>query len=364
MGSHRRAWVGPPLATLAVIGGLAAGGPGVAGARPASWEPSACADGSVGADRSGGWFVLEPEIDADGWLTGQTLELGQGGVTVTSAELDAESFASGPTGGLVVAGTDDGRRSFVRVVDTATGCTRYAGEGRDVVRSAVLVDGGTALLEHRVDRRTRADLGVWRVALDDGDGTPVLSAPPPDDRYGRTFATILVTNPGDPAFGVVSCGEDRCRARVVAGDGTVSALEDIGEPIGLAGDALVAYRPCHGWPCGIERIGRDGQRTELVDAAGAAVLVDSDGPVLVFEAPEINGRDVRAIDVRTLARRPLGPVPGDLNVRPAALRAAAAAEAPPGLVVLDRDGARRDPAGTVLLELATGRLRGLEEADR
>jgi hypothetical protein len=89
----------------------------------------------------------------------------------------------------------------------------------DVIRNGIVAADGVSIVESRVDRRTRADLGVWRRPLD--AGAPVRVLPPigPDARFGPTWLTDLAWSDDDTTLVVGSCGETACRYRLVAGLG-------------------------------------------------------------------------------------------------------------------------------------------------
>ena len=360
MVTRGRAWLAPPIVALAIAGSLAGGfggGQRTTAAAPAGWEAPACASSTPGdgVDRGVAWFRLEPVLDAEGWLVAQEVQLGMMGRATHVALLDAESFASGPRGGRIVIGTDDGKRSRVQVVDAAAGCATDAGTRRDVVRGAILAADGTRLIEHRVDRRSRADLGIWEVALAGGHDVRLLPGLPVDDEHGPTFATILLDGSAGE-LAAVSCGEAACRARVLDGSGGVRLTTGLGDPIGLAGGALIAYSPCASLPCGIERIDANGTRTEVAAGAGYAVLVEGDDPSLVIEQPDDPGGRLTVVAVGSGAARIVSGQPG-LRLQPAAHRAFAGAETPAASVLLARDGrVGGDIAASRLLDIATGRI--------
>ena len=143
-------------------------------------------------------------------------------------DLDAESFAAGPFGGTTLIGSDDGRRSRLSLVDAARGCAWPLVASRDVIRTATLAPDGTSLFEFRVDRQTRADLGVWRRALD-GSAAParVLAPIAADARFGPTWTTDLVWSEDGGTLAVQSCGEISCRVRILdPRDGGVRLVAD------------------------------------------------------------------------------------------------------------------------------------------
>lgn len=361
MVTRGRAWLGPPIVALAIAGGFAGsfgGGLRTTDAAPAGWEAPPCAPAPPGdgADRGLPWFRVEPVLDAEGWLVAQEVQLGVLGGATHVALLDAESFASGPRGGRIVIGTDDGKRSRVHVVDAAAGCATDTGTRRDVVRSAVLTADGTRLIEHRLDRRSRADLGIWEVSLAGGQDVRLLPGLPADEEHGATFATVLLSG-SEGELAAVSCGEAACRARMLDGSGGVRLTPGLGDPIGLARGALIAYSPCPSLPCEIERIDANGTRTELVASAGPAVLAGGDDPSLVVEQPDDPGGRLAVLPLGSGVARTLAGPPG-LRLQPVAHRAFAGAETPAGSVLLAPDGrVGRDPARTRLMDIVTGRIR-------
>ena len=182
---------GPAIAAVGAVTLLATttfGAPGRA------WTPAACAgQPRIGDPAPGTWFRIDPVLDA-GTRVGQRLALGHPGEDGSRAlELAAESFAAGPFGGTTLVGSDDGARSQLSLVDVARGCAWTVGISADVVRTATVAPNGATVYEFRVDRRTRADLGVWRRPLD-GSAGPSRVLPPiaPDDRFGPTWITGFI----------------------------------------------------------------------------------------------------------------------------------------------------------------------------
>ena len=90
------------------------------------------------------------------------MTLGRIGGRERHLDLSPESFASGPVDGRVVVGDDDGATSELRIIDVGRGCATVVAREADVIRGAVLSAGDGTIWEHRVDRATRTDLGVWR----------------------------------------------------------------------------------------------------------------------------------------------------------------------------------------------------------
>ncbi|HEV8402466.1 MAG TPA: hypothetical protein VGQ31_05475 [Candidatus Limnocylindrales bacterium] len=382
-------WFGPGLIALAALGlvGAATAGAGT-GVTPPSSAASACADPPTGAiAMSGGpatisladgsatpWFRLDPVIDRDGALAGQRLALGLDGVaSARTLDLPAESFAAGPFGRVVLVGADDGTSSTVRLLDVSAGCTWPIATEQDVIRRATLDRGGSAIYEMRVDRRTRADLGIWLQPI--GGGLParqVLGAPPADGRFGRTWSTELSWDLRGDRLAVQSCGDVACRTRVVdPSGGPTGTLDapDLGGLIGLDGDRLVTYAACRGLPCPI--VSTDlgtGARTMLVPEAGPAVVVATDdGARLVAETGFGDARALRSVTLDGGGADDLGRIPDDLALQAGAAVAGSATELPPGWVLLAPYGrmpADGSTAGSRLRHLPDGATVPLAEAAR
>ncbi len=299
---RRRRW--PTVAALAgvlVIGSAAAGA-----AAPDARPPPGCGPDDPPTRPVTGrpWFRLEPVL-VGGGRDAQRLELAYGRGRTWTMRLDAESFATGPTDGRVVVGTDDGRRSTVSIVDTARGCRQAAGTSADVVRSAVLADDGTTLYEHRVRRGDRADLGIWRRPVGAADATRVLPPIEPDARFGPTWLTELRW--AGRQLVVSTCGEVACRLRLLDPlSGAVRSVSDprIGSLVGAFHDRLAVRGACRGLPCPVLAVDPgSGDVTTLDPEAGqVAVTVDPDGGATLVVA-DVDGHGLRAID---RAGRPRG----------------------------------------------------------
>jgi hypothetical protein len=304
------------------------------------------------------WYRIDPVVDSAGELTGQRLALGRvADRSWFGLELAVESFASGPSGGLVVVGDDDGRRSIVRLVDVAGRCATVVHDDPDVVRRAILEASGEAIVEFRLQREARADLGVWRRPLDGSPARRILDPLPANARIGLVFSTELAWSADGRRLVVTSCGEAFCLARIVEpATGRVVTLDEagIGEPIGLIGDELVAYGACPALPCRIvSRSLATGRTRALTEVAGLATVAPTGGGVVVFEATA-DGR-LASVRVDGTGRADL-PLEAGQRLVPAAHRALAAIELPAGLVAVAADGR---PAAAVqpamLIDVATGR---------
>ncbi len=326
-----------PLALAVVAGAVGIGRPIAGAAGDPAWDPPPCPpDDSGGAPGAAAWYRLDPTLDRQGTLVAMRLTVGLAGAGGRWLALAPESFASGPVGGRVLAGTDDGAVSSLRLLDPARACATAVADEGDVIRSAVIAPDGRSLVEHRVDRQTRDDLGVWRRALA-ADGTPtgdavlVLPGLAPDATHGRTFTTELLVE-ADGRLVASSCGAEACRVRVLdPGSGEVTSVERIGPALGVTGGRLVARAACAGEPCGLVSVDLSSRaRATVVEAALAAGL---DGATLVYEVP---GGRVASLEITTGRRS--GPVDaGGVPMRGGSLAQAGSA-APDGTIPLAPGG--------------------------
>lgn len=276
------------LAAVALVGALGAARLPVMAAADPPWQPPPCGEAQTGAPAGAAWYRLDPRLDDDGSLAGQRLTVGLIDGASWHLDLAPESFASGPEAGMVLVGEDDGATSRLRLLDVARGCETVVGRERAaVVRGALRAPDGASVWEHRVNRVTRKDEGVWRRPLAGGRPVRVLAGMPPDDRFGPTFTTELSWS-SDGRLGAASCGERACRTRVVdPATGGVDAFEGTGPLVGVHGDRAIVHAACAGLPCPIEAVDlRTGIRTVLVPAAGLAALDGSADGALVFEAAD------------------------------------------------------------------------------
>lgn len=318
--------------------------PALAAADP-PWVPPACTDaGPPGGTAGGGagpWFRTEGVLDAARSLASTRLWVGAIGGAAHRMELPAESFASGPVGSLVVVGADDGERSRVSLVDVARGCARSLPDEASVVRSALLAPDGSALLEHRVDRATREDLGVWRVPLDGSRARRVVAPPPRDWRYGVTFTTELRLL-ADGRVAVTSCGMEACRTRIATpGRSGETWVGPTGTVIGVAPDGgVIANARCPGSPCAVLRYGKGGDLRLLLAAAGRAAI---DGTRLVAETAD----GLVAVPLRGGAVTRVAGGAGLVPVRDGSLSGRGASHGSSGVLLAPGD--RLDPTGARVL---------------
>jgi hypothetical protein len=345
------------------------------GAGPRSWIPPACAggEGPGAAARVPGpasaadlareaWFRMDPRLDRAGALVGQRLAIGlDGDRSSRIMDLPAESFAAGPIGRIVLVGTDDGATSRLRAIDVSGGCAWDVGTESDVIRRATIDPTGTTIYEMRVDRATRADLGIWSRPLDGSvPATPLLESISADERFGPTFTTEFAWELSGTALVVQSCGEAACRTRVVElASGSVQAVADpeLGALVGVDGDRLVTYAACPGLPCAVVSTDLStGARSILADAAAIAILATTaDGPRLVHEVFAGPGIALRSVALDGSATRDLGPVPEGIRLHSSPAIAGSSTRIGSGWILLSPDGRLPDtgPNALTLLRHAT-----------
>jgi len=297
---------------IAAIGALAVFASTTTGAPPPLWDPPPCAGPpGIGPEPVGAWYRIDPVL-TDGTWAGQRLMMGRAGLEQPfRVDLDAESFASGPAGGTVLVGTDDGRASTLSLVDLAGACRWALAVSDDVIRDATLSPDGRSIVEFRVDRRSRADLGVWRRPLDGRSPARILRPIDPDDRFGRTWRTELTWADDGRTLIVESCGEVACRYRLLdeaTGEPRTVAEPSLGDLVGVVDGRLVVHGACRGLPCPLLSIDSDGGASVILhhDSGRAVIARDSRGqPVVVHEigadghvlrAIGADGRDPRLVD--------------------------------------------------------------------
>jgi hypothetical protein len=357
---------------VAILGALLLVASTTTGAHAPHWQPAMCAGPArTGPGPIGAWYRLDPTL-VDGARTGQRLSIGMArAASVRALDLDAESFAAGPFSGTVLLGTDDGTSSRLSLIDVAAGCAWPVGRSDDVIRRATITPDGETVVEFRVDRRSRADLGVWRRPLArPGPGVRILPPIAPDIRFGPTWLTELAWSDDGGLLAVQSCGEVACRVRWVdtaSGASGIVADPSLGDMVGLTRRLFVAQGACRGLPCPIRSVDlRTGSTMILVAAAGQATVVrDRDATRLVYEV-DANGAAVGTIAVDGSGARPL-PIDGAgerLIAGPA--WAGGSAELPLGWIAFGPDGRvpLSGPVGVVLRHLADGRSAAFDEVAR
>ena len=290
---------------------------------------------------------LDPTLDADGALAGQRLSMGVSERSLTRVmDLPAESFAAGPFGQLLLVGADDGAASRLFTIDVATGCTSSLAQETAVIRRATISPGGRAVYESRVDRATRADLGVWRRSFDPASpATRILDPLPADARFGRTWSTEFTWSVDGDRLAIQSCGATACRTRVfdpARGGRPTRVVADpaLGPLVGLAGGRAISYEACRGFPCPIVSVDVDsGEQTVLSEAAGLAVLTGAGSDArLVHESGGPTDRRLRAVTPDGRRETDLGAIPAGLRLTPDAARSGSGTHLPPAWVLLSPDG--------------------------
>ncbi|HEX2469516.1 MAG TPA: hypothetical protein VHK05_02910 [Candidatus Limnocylindrales bacterium] len=357
---------------IAAVGAVVAIASTTFGARTPDWDPPDCV-GPVGpgAQSIGAWYRIDPVLTEGAW-SGQRLTLGRAGDgTPLQFHLDAESFASGPHRGTVLVGTDDGALSTLTLLDLEAGCRWRVGMSRDLIRHATLDRDRRAIVEHRVDRRDRSDLGIWLRPLDGGASARIIPPPDADPRFGRTWRTELAWSEDGQTLIVESCGEVACRfrlAEVSSGGRWMIADPSVGALVGLTGDRLIAHGACRGLPCPLLAIDVGSGRTAVLDtAAGRAVIGrDAHGRPAVIHEVGADGDTIRVVlsDGHEVAGFDLDPEAGRLVANPA--WSGSAIEHPADQIVVGPDG--RLPidgsAPELLRNLVDGRPASLEEVVR
>lgn len=342
-------WVRRISLGLATVGAVAVIATTTLGARDRPWVPALCTseDGvtlATGPRAPGTWWRMDPRM-ADGRVVGQQLALGgPGQARPRRMDLASEAFAAGPFDGRVLVGIDDGRRSRLSLVDPARGCSREIGTSTSVIRRATLAPDRTAIIEFRVDRETRADLGVFRRPLDDRERTTRLLEPiAPDARFGRTWTTEFEWSVDERMLAVQSCGAHACRTRVLdLRDGSVHLVSDPsqGDIVGLADGRLVVHEACGGMPCAVVAVDLDGGDPVTIDpAAWQAVVATGPGgrPTVVVETGR-DGLALRTVGLDGRGGRTLAPDPTGRRLIAGPARSGGAAEVAPGHVLLGPGG--------------------------
>jgi hypothetical protein len=320
------------------------------------------------------WYRLDPILDPTGTLAGQRLVLGRAdGSGRRSMDVAAESFAAGPFGTIVLVGTDDGAGSRLVAVDVLAGCATTLDTATDIIRRSTVSPDGRSVMEFRVDRRSRADLGVWRKPLDrDAPATPIVAPIKADARFGRTWSTEFLWSLDATDLAIRSCGESACRTRLLDLEtGALGLVDepDLGPTVGVADGRLIAYLACRGLPCPIVAVdlATGGRRTLAPDAGPAVVIATSDGPRLVHERNAGAQTVIRSVTLAGAMGHDIGVLPAGLRLHADETAAASALETPPGWIVLAPEGRmpvdRAAPAA-ILRHVLDGRSAAVDEVTR
>ncbi|MFL5778437.1 MAG: hypothetical protein ACJ761_05800 [Chloroflexota bacterium] len=330
-----------------------------AGGAARSWSPPDCAGGSSPADAARQivpaepaamaglpWFRVDPQIDDRGELASERVITGiQGGPVLAPIDLPPESFAAGPFGRAVLAGSDDGATSRLLVIDVAASCAFRVAAEAGVIRRATIDPSGESIYETRVDRGSRADLGVWRRPIDSG-GPPVLVLPPlaEDDRFGRTFSTEFTWAIDGASLAVQACGPISCRTRVLdVARGVATTLDDpgLGPLVGIADGRIITYAACRGLPCPLLSVDLAGGPGAIVSPAAAAATVVRGPSSSLVVREEASVRDETSELVVSDTRgdgATRQPAPAGLHLVAAGPGTGAGSSIPSGWVALAGDG--------------------------
>jgi hypothetical protein len=325
-------------------------------AAPAEVAPAGAAPGSHAS--LGTFFKLQGTLDSHGALAGQHLVVGAAAQARAAADLPAESSASGPVGGVITLTADDGHASSLQLVNVAGGCATTVYTTDLVIRRAIVDPADGTLLFHVVSRTARADLGVWR--LGHGQALPhrIVDPLPVSFGLGPVWATDLRLDSSNRLLAVQSCIDRGCLTRIV----------DLGKPglpaivvrgprqgplLGFAGDRIVTWAACDGFPCAVLAWDvASSMPTEIVGAASAAALT-GDGRLLVALGADGTADEAFVVNLATGATRPLhGLAKGDRPIAAGGLAAMGLEVAPDQVALAPRAGdphpIRPSAAGEVL----------------
>ena len=265
---------------------------------PSPTDYAALRAAGVRAPATGVGATLSSVIGAGGELSGRLVSLAMARGGARSVALANEAFVARPVGNVVVYGQHaDGGRSTIRAVDLGSGCEWSLPAGEDVVRSAVIDAGMSALYVHAVTPGARADAGVSKFDLASGTVTQVLPPLTAEAPFGATYATLLRWSVEGSELAVTSCGWLLCRTRVLDSvTGRVQAFEDRphGELVAVTAATLYAFDACDQWPCGLLAIERStGQVRELEAEVVSASLGIAGGEAVIVIETAAGTREVR-----------------------------------------------------------------------
>lgn len=300
-------WVGLPVAMVAIglvlsrlQPGAEAGGrvtPPPVGACAALPIPTTAGGKPNRAAGAGSWWRLDERLDDAGSFAGRRLAIGRNGSISLLVDLGVESAASGPTAGVVVATTDDGQRSEIRLVSAVDACSWRLAESADVIRGAILDPADGSVIAHLVNRATRSDLGTWRFTADPL-AAPLLLAPAlPVNAVGPVWVTDLRLDATGRRLAIQSCGEEQCQVRVfdlrLAAKDPVVIAGDQGALLGWAGTRLITWSRCATLPCAIVSWNTLAGGHETIHDRADAAAVTADGRFVLASTNARQGRTLR-----------------------------------------------------------------------
>ncbi|HEX7950040.1 MAG TPA: hypothetical protein VF494_06810 [Candidatus Limnocylindrales bacterium] len=275
--------------------------------------------GPAAAPRPGAFFRAEAHLDAAGTLVGRRLYVGVAGQIAATTELPAESAMTGPVDGVVVTTADDGSRSIIQLVSVA-GCATTIHATASVVRRAIADPFDGSLLLHLIDRATRADQGVWRLAAGATRPERILEPLPASLHFGTVWATDLVLDATGGRLAVQSCQDRACLTRILdLARPTAAAIVlrggGQGPMLGFAGDRLVTWAACDGLPCALLAWDVSAAAPTTLVAEASAAGLTGDGRLLVAVLADGAGERAVVVDLATASIRALhGLSPGERPV--------------------------------------------------
>jgi hypothetical protein len=245
---------------------------------------------------------------------------------------------------VVVVTADDGRSSALQLVWVAATCRTTIYTTDAVIRRAILDPADGSVLFHVVSRLDRADLGVWRLASGQALATRVVEPLPAAFGAGPVWGTDLRLDPAATLLAVQSCLDRGCLTRVVdLGNPALPAIvvrgQRQGPLLGFAGDRLVTWAACDGFPCAVLAWDlASATATDLVASASAAAMT-GDGRLLVAIGGDGSSDGAVVVDLATGGSRTLhGLTSGDRPIAAAGLTAMGLEVQPDQVVVSPRAG--------------------------
>ena len=155
------------------------------------------------------WYDIAAKTDDQSALVGYLLTSGQlGSKPNDPLELPTSAWASGPVGGLVLVGSDDGKQSTVQIVGPSSAAILWT--SKDIVWRGALLPDGSAILA-LLTRDKREEGGIVHVG---SDGVPVQvvkrTVPP---TFGQTWSEELFISAASDVLAVQDCAPGSCRSR-------------------------------------------------------------------------------------------------------------------------------------------------------
>ena len=256
----------------------------------------------------GAFFRSEAHLDGDGTLVGRRLYVGEHGQIAATAELAAESAMTGPVDGVVVVTADDGSRSTVQLV-TVAGCTSTVHSTASVVRRAIADPFDGSVLMHLVDRATRSDLGIWRLAAGASLPERILEPLPASLHFGTVWATDLALDATGRRLAVQSCQDRACLTRILdlarpTAAPIVIRATGQGPMLGFAGERLVTWGACDGLPCSLLAWGVSATAATTLATDAVSAGLTGDGALLIVVTADGLGAHAGVVELASGRTRP------------------------------------------------------------